>query len=48
VEPNQQENTHLSMARGMRIVNEVQVSLCIRQTYEQLRGLRLLVIGVHT
>jgi hypothetical protein len=28
--------------------HEVQVSLCIRESYQQLRGLSLLVIGCHT
>jgi hypothetical protein len=41
---NLQENTHFSVERGMRIMNKVQVSLCIRESYQQLRGLSFLVI----
>jgi hypothetical protein len=33
------------MERGMRIMNYVQDFLCIRDSYQQLRGLNLLVIG---
>jgi hypothetical protein len=34
--------------RGMRIMNLVQVFLCVRESYQQWRGLSLLVIGCHT
>jgi hypothetical protein len=34
--------------KGMGIMNWVQVYLCVRDSYQQLRGLRLLVIGCHT
>jgi hypothetical protein len=48
VAPKQQENTHFAVERGMRIMNWVQVFLCIRESYQQLRELSLLVIGCHT
>jgi hypothetical protein len=48
VAPNEQENTHLSMERGMRIMNWVQVFVCMRESYQQLRVLGLLVTGCHT
>jgi hypothetical protein len=31
--------------RGMRIMNYVQIFLCTRESYQQLRGLSLLVTG---
>jgi hypothetical protein len=34
--------------RGMRIMNQAEELLCIRELYQQLRGLSLLVIGCHT
>jgi hypothetical protein len=37
-----------SMERGMRPINYVQVFLYIRESYQQLQGLNLLVIGCHT
>jgi hypothetical protein len=46
--PNQHENTHFSMESQMRILNYIQVFLCIRESYQQLKGLGLLVIGCHT
>jgi hypothetical protein len=36
------------MERGMRTINWVQVFLYIRESYKQLRGLSLLMIGCHT
>jgi hypothetical protein len=42
------EYTFFFIKRGMRIMNWVQVSLCIRESYQQLRGLSLLVIGCGT
>jgi hypothetical protein len=39
VAPNLLDNTHFAMERGMRIMNWVQVSLCMRESYQQLRGL---------
>jgi hypothetical protein len=42
------ENTHCSIERGMRIMNWVQVFLCIRESYKHLRGLSLLVTECHT
>jgi exonuclease III len=36
------------MERGMRTMNWVQGFLYIRESYQQLRGLSLLVIGCHT
>jgi hypothetical protein len=44
----QQENTHFSMERGITTMNWVQGFLYIRESYQQLRGLSLLVIGCHT
>jgi hypothetical protein len=44
----EQENTHYSMERGMRIMSWLQLFLCTRASYQQLRGLNLLVIGYHT
>jgi hypothetical protein len=44
----QQGNTHFPMERGMRTMNWVQGFLYIRESYKQLRGLSLLVIGCHT
>jgi hypothetical protein len=38
---NQQENTHFSVERGMRIMNYIQALLCIRESYQQLKGLSL-------
>jgi hypothetical protein len=38
--PYLRESTHFSREREMRI-NEVQVFLCIRESYQQLRGLSL-------
>jgi hypothetical protein len=37
-----------SKERGMRMANSEQVSLWIRESYQQLRGLSLLVIGNNT
>jgi hypothetical protein len=37
-----------STQRGTSIMNYAQVSLCIRESYYQLRGFRLLVIRRHT
>jgi hypothetical protein len=37
--------THFSMERGMRTMNWVQGLLYIRESYQQLRGLSLLMIG---
>jgi hypothetical protein len=34
--------------RGMRTMNWVQFSLYIRESYQQLRGVSLLMIGCHT
>jgi hypothetical protein len=48
VAPYQQGNIHFSMEIGMRTMNWVQGFLYIRESYEQLRGLSLLVIGCHT
>jgi hypothetical protein len=31
-------NIHFSMERGMRIMNQVQICLCIRESYQQLKG----------
>jgi hypothetical protein len=45
VAPNQQENTHFSMEKGMRTINYIQVIWCIRESCQQLRGSSLLVIG---
>jgi hypothetical protein len=45
VAPSQQENKYFYMESGMRIMNWVQVFLCIRKSYQQLRELSLLVIG---
>jgi hypothetical protein len=36
-----------SMERGIRIMNWIQVFVCIRESYQQLNGLSLLVIGCH-
>jgi hypothetical protein len=36
------------MESGMRIMNEVLVSSYIRESYQQLRGQSLLVIGYYT
>jgi hypothetical protein len=36
------------MERGMRTMNWVQGFLYIRESYQQLRGLSLLMIGCHT
>jgi hypothetical protein len=44
----QQENTHFSMDMGMRTMNLIQVTLYIRESCQQLRGLNLLVIVCHT
>jgi hypothetical protein len=47
--PNQRENAHFSMEMGMRVMNLVQVFFfCIIKSYQQLRGLSLLVIGCLT
>jgi hypothetical protein len=46
VAPNQQEDTHFSMERGMTIMSWVQVFLCTKESYQWLRGLNLLVIDV--
>jgi hypothetical protein len=35
VAPNQQVNIHFSVERGMRLMNWVQVFLCIRESYQQ-------------
>jgi exonuclease III len=43
----QQGNTHFSTERGMKTMNWVQGFLYIRETYQQLRGLSLLMIGCH-
>jgi hypothetical protein len=40
--------THFSMERGMRTMNWVQGFLFIRESYQQLRGLNLLMIGCNT
>jgi hypothetical protein len=37
VAPNAQENIYFSMERGMRIMNWVQVFLCIKESYCLLR-----------
>jgi hypothetical protein len=44
----QQGNTHFSMERGMRTMIWVQGFLYIRESYQQLRGLSLLMLGYHT
>jgi hypothetical protein len=46
VAPNLPENTHFSMERGMSV--RYMFFLCKRESYQQLRGLSLLVIGCHT
>jgi hypothetical protein len=38
----------LLMERGMKTMNWIQGFLYIRESYQQLRGLSLLVIGLHT
>jgi hypothetical protein len=43
-----QERTHISMERGMRTMNWIQGSLYISESYQQLRGLSLLLIACHT
>jgi hypothetical protein len=48
VAPDQQVNIHFSMERGMRIMNSAQDSSYIRESYRQLRGYSLLVIGCRT
>jgi hypothetical protein len=48
VAPNQQENAHFSMEREIRTINWVQGFLYIRESYQQLSGLSLLMIGCHT
>jgi hypothetical protein len=48
VEPHQQENTHFSVESGMRTMNWVQGFLYIIESYQQLRGLSLLMIDCHT
>jgi hypothetical protein len=45
---NQQANICLSEERLMRIMNYTQHPLCIKEPYQQLRGLSLLVTGCHT
>jgi hypothetical protein len=46
--PNQQEDTCFFYGKGNENMNRVQVFLYIRETYQQLRGLSLLVIGCQT
>jgi hypothetical protein len=49
VAPHQQEGTHISVERGLRTMNWVQGFSYVRgESYQQLRGLNLLVIGYHT
>jgi hypothetical protein len=48
VVPNQQENNHTYVERGIRTMNWVQVVLYIIKSYQQLGELSLLVIGCHT
>jgi hypothetical protein len=43
----QQENTNVCTEREMRTMNWVQGFLYIKESYQQLRGLSLLVIGCH-
>jgi hypothetical protein len=45
VAPYQQGNTHFSRERGMRTMNWEQGFLYIRESYQQLKGLSLLMIG---
>jgi hypothetical protein len=42
---NQLENTYFSTERGIRTRNYVQVSLCIRDSYQQLQRFSSLVIS---
>jgi hypothetical protein len=46
VAPNLRENTQFDMEREMRIMNWVQDTLCIRESYQQLTGLRNQKIGM--
>jgi hypothetical protein len=47
VAPNMVENTHFSTEKGNENHELGTDLLCIRKSYEQLRGLSLLVIGCH-
>jgi hypothetical protein len=48
VAPDQQGNTHFPMERGMKTMNWLKGFLNRRESYQQLRGLSLLMIGCHT
>jgi hypothetical protein len=48
VAPNQKRNIRFAKETGMRIVNMIQGFLYVCQSYPQLRGLILLVIGSYT
>jgi hypothetical protein len=47
VAPNEQDNTHVPMEKGMRTMNWGQGFLYMKKPHEQLRRLSLLVIGCH-
>jgi hypothetical protein len=48
VAPNQRKNTHFSTEKGNENHELGAGFLCIRESYQQLRGSSLLVIRCHT
>jgi hypothetical protein len=48
VAPNQHENIHFSIERGMRTMNWVQVFVVRKRIILEVKRVSLLVIGCHT